>query len=127
MKSAKMSSGMVLALLILSACASRYQRCVAVETADLRIVRALIAEAEENLERGFALAEPRLVATGYQLCLDRSGLSCAKVKTQLKKQPVAIDPDAERRKLAGLRAREARQEADSAARVQQCRADYLTG
>lgn len=127
MKSAKMSSGMVLALLILSACASRYQRCVAVETADLRIVRALIAEAEENLERGFALAEPRLVTTGYQLCLDRSGLSCAKVKTQLKKQPVAIDPEAERRKLEGLRAREARLEADAAARVQQCRADYLTG
>ena len=118
---------MVLGLcLVLAACATTEERCVAQATKDLRTIDALIAETEANLARGFAIetettVSPRLTfCTGYR---DRVGVNfCTGNRLVERERAVAIDPVAEKRKLQDLRARKAVLQQTTAQVVAACRA-----
>jgi hypothetical protein len=98
----------IAALLALAACGpSPREACIARATEELDTLDALIAETEANLLRGYALEpEPRARA-GLRICAGGGGpLSvCAERSGEVAERPVAIDPVAERMKLANLRAR----------------------
>ncbi len=94
-------------------------------TKELRTVDGLIAESEANLARGYAIdreleRRPRLTfcAGGIR---SNVGLSfCRDTDVYVRDRPVALDPEAERRKLALLRDRKARLEAASSQAVAAC-------
>ena len=97
-------------------------------TKDLRTVNALIAETEANLARGYAIdreveTRPRLTfCTGHYH--RHVGMSfCTDDYTVYRDRPVAIDPAAERRKLATLREQKARLEAAARPEIAACRGE----
>lgn len=128
-----------LALLIgLAACGTPQERCIAAQTRELALVSGLIAETEANLARGYALEEvvistpiwrdcypPAYVLQpdGTPLIVAGSGM-CIDDVQQTVERPAAIDPQAERRKLAGLLERQAVLSKQAAPAVAQCRAIY---
>ena len=94
-------------LCLLAACATPAERCVIDATKELRRVEALIAETEGNLARGYAIdrtaeRRPRLTfCTGTYR--SQVGVSfCTEEDIVYRERPVAIDPQAERRKLSIL-------------------------
>jgi len=111
----------------LAACASPQVRCERAATSDLRTVTELIAETEATLERGYAWrTEERTVRVGLTGCIGGGGLIytgvCAGEETRTVRRPVAVDLDAERRKLDSLRRKQAELRAEAAVAVAQCRA-----
>jgi hypothetical protein len=64
------------ALALLAACGTPQEQCIARETRDLRVVERLIAEAEANIARGYALEERVFYSDRWTYC------------------PVPPDPDA---------------------------------
>ena len=112
--------------LVLAGCATPEQRCINEATRDLRTVNELIAETEANLSRGYAIVtetdiSPRLTfCTGYR---DNVGISfCSGNQLIQRDRPVAIDREAEERKLVDLRGRRAALEVTARRAVAACRA-----
>lgn len=122
----KVSSRLAL-LLMLAACATPQERCVLDATKDLRTVDGLIAETQANLQRGYAIGQSFERRPRLTFCTGRyrsySGLSfCTTEDIVTRDEPVAIDPEAERRKLGLLRERKADLEVTSRASVAACQA-----
>lgn len=121
----------LLILLPLAACATPRQQCEITATEDLRVVSALIVEAEQNIARGYALETevvetPRLVfcygGTAYNR---RVGASfCNQTVLDRREKPVAIDLKAEQTKLNDLRAKQALLKKQAAEALARCRAQY---
>lgn len=112
--------------LALAACATPEERCVIDATKELRTVDGLIAETEGNLARGYAIdreveRRPRLTfCTGG--IRNRVGMSfCTTEDIIYRDRPVALDPEAERRKLALLKDRRARLAEAASRNVAACR------
>ena len=112
----RLASLLVLAALTLTACASPEQRCVNAATRDLNTVDRLIAETRANLDRGYALETDIQVRNRLTFCAGRYGHRgrgysyggfsfCTSPDLVERNRPVAIDPQAERRKLANLERR----------------------
>lgn len=97
------------ALGLLAACATPEERCAGGALRELRTVNELIAESERNLSRGFALEQEVDVSPRLTFCTgvaDNVAVSfCTGDRLVRRERPVAIDPDAERRKLAALQER----------------------
>lgn len=100
----------------LAACATPQQRCMRPISDDLATVQSLIAETEAAIDRGYNYrTEPRN-RVGVNLCTGwyggarvYGGISyCTDSYPDYVRVPEAIDPAAERRKLAELRVREAK-------------------
>jgi hypothetical protein len=101
----------LVSLAFLAACGTPQDQCIARETRELRSLDRLIAETQGNLDRGYAIdrvtvyedywtwCEVRDPAHGgtvaRRFCLDQRAVGVD--------QPRAIDPEAEARKLAGLK------------------------
>jgi hypothetical protein len=137
---ARPTSALALLALCLSlgACGTPQERCVASVTRDLRVVDGLIGEAQVNLARGYGMRESVVfvpvwdycgppvvvqpqgggtpVVVPAQLCLDD--------RAQTVRRPVAIDLDAERRKLAQLQDQRARLARQAGPAIAQCRTLY---
>lgn len=105
------------ALVLLTACATPREACLRAATSDLRTVERLISETEANLSRGFAIEREPYTRTGLDFCFGTGGYRgyggfglnyCRTVETRYRDRPVAIDPAAERRKLADLKRTRAR-------------------
>lgn len=100
-------------LLVLAACATPEHRCVLDVTKEYRTLTTLIAESEGNLARGYTIdreveRRPRLTfcTGGFRRHV---GVNfCTTEDIVYRDRPVAIDPDAERRKLQVLNERKAR-------------------
>lgn len=103
----------VLICLLAAACATPQERCISDTTKELRTINSLIAETEGNLSRGYAIeretqVRPRLTfcAGSYRHRRIGAGVSfCSTDDIVQRERPVALDPQAERRKLAQLRER----------------------
>ncbi len=122
----------------LAACGTPQQRCIASVTRDLRVVDRLIGESEANLARGYAYVSEVIVVPVWDYCggpvlvqpSDGSapvvvpGRMCWDDQPQTVRRPVAIDPAAEQRKLAGLKQQRAKLSARAAPVVAQCQATY---
>lgn len=123
----------ILALATLAACGTPQEQCINSNTRDLRTVDRLIAEAEGNLQRGYAyetitVYEPewtycrrRPVVEGEpdpppRLCLDQHPVS--------RTRPKAIDLNEEARKLDSLKEKRNSLARQAEVIVAQCKAQY---
>jgi hypothetical protein len=127
----------LLALVALAACGTPQERCVAGVTRDLRVVEGLIGDAEVNLARGYGMRETIVFVPVWDYCgppvvvqpqggapvVVPAGL-CLDDRAQTVRRPVAIDLDAERRKLAQLQDQRARLARQAEPAIAQCRALY---
>ena len=123
----------LLALVLITACATPEQRCVSRASDELKTVNALIAETELNLQRGYRIEievdySPRLTfctGTGRWSGSRRAygGVSfCSGTRRIERERQVAIDPQAERRKLANLQQRQAALRGPTQAALAACQA-----
>lgn len=110
----------IAALLLLAACGSPMERCERSIVREEQRLDALIAETETNLRRGYGYeTETRDVSVGFSYCnRSRNVGVCFDNRTpRTIRRAVAIDPEAEQRKLAGLKDRKL------ALQSRSCRAD----
>jgi hypothetical protein len=124
------SIGLAIALCaLLGACAAPLAPCGAAADRDLAALDALIAETEANIARGYAVRPDRSRTIAFGACTGNGrsrgsvGITiCGSREVPLGTTPVAIDPDAERAKLAGLRRQRDQRAAAAAAERAQCAA-----
>lgn len=118
-----------LALLLLAACATPYERCLAPATNQLRTVENLIARTEVDIARGFTMQRRDVLTYEFFPCRDdeyRGGLCRVPVVTQTA-EPVAIDREVEAGKLATLRERRFELRAALPRLEASCRAQFPEG
>lgn len=122
----------------LAGCGTPQERCIASVTRDLRVVDRLIAETEVNLARGYAMVDQTIFVTTWNYCTGPvlvqpnaggppvlvPGQMCLDDEARTVRRPVAIDPAAERRKLAGLQDQRRKILARAGPAIAQCRASY---
>ncbi len=116
-----MSRLVLIALLLLTACAPTRESCENRVTREIRKLDALIVEGRRDLERGYRYeVEPRNSGLGLTFCSASNRVRlCTGSRDHYVRRPVAIDPEAEHRKLDLLEARRmrlARQGAEECAR-----------
>jgi hypothetical protein len=120
-------------LAALTACGTPQQQCIGAVTRDIRVVDRLIAETEANIARGYALERTVKTRMEWQVCgypaptpenSEPSPRLCLEDVPYETRQPVAIDLNAERAKLAGLREKRAQQGAEVAPAIAACQAAY---
>ncbi|WP_343080862.1 hypothetical protein [Ostreiculturibacter nitratireducens] len=114
-------------LVLLAACAVPPGTCRSALTPELERIDALIAETRLNLDRGYAMGRTTTGGGGFNVCVggggDNVGVSlCTPGTATTRTGPVAIDPVAEREKLAALEARRAELARRIAAEIAACEA-----
>ena len=94
----------LLLLLPLVACADPAQRCDRAVARELRTVNELIEETRVSLARGYTYeTEYAPVRTGLVLCSgSRNVRFCSSNQSGVRREAVAVDPEAEQRKLDQL-------------------------
>lgn len=116
--------------LLLAACATPRETCIAEATRDLRVINALVAQTRANLERGYAIAEDEDLRTLYRTCRVENAdgttgvYTCPTTQVVTREVPVAIDLNAERAKLESLVERQAQLESAVQPALRQCMALY---
>lgn len=116
--------------ILLSACATPREACIAQVTQETRVLDALIVETRGNLERGFAIDEQEDIRTRRTFCTGRNEdgttfrFRCEETDTVTVKVPVAIDLNAERAKLESLLQRQQQNQANAQAGIAQCQARF---
>lgn len=122
------------ALLLLSACGTPQEQCVARNTREYRTVSELLAEVEGNLARGYAWEEREVSSVEWDECPrvvrgpdgKPHGVfrPCLRRVTDTERYRVPIDPLSEARKRDGLAARLPALRPQAEAAVRACRAAY---
>lgn len=123
-----------MSMILLSACGTPQEQCIARSAQPLRTVDQLIAEVQGNLDRGYALREVAATRSVWRDCVRASRNKQGQVKlveslcledeATIVEKPAAIDPAEERRKLAAL-VEHRRQLAATVARASaDCRAQF---
>lgn len=120
----RFSTAFVPFVLLVAACATPEERCIARSTKDLRVVDALIAEAEATLARGYAVEEVHDTRLRFTFCRDDDGKRsmCWIEEPVVTTRPVAVDLEDERRKLASLRAKRDELSVRARSAIAACRA-----
>ncbi len=127
-----------LLLILLAACGTPQEQCIANGSRDLRVVDRLIAEATGNLKRGYALEEKVIRYATFSPCRAparpvQPGVAppppppvrmCPDHYERTVTQPKAIDLEAEARKLAQLKTKRAELARAAEKTAAQCRAAY---
>lgn len=123
-------------LLLLAACGTPQEQCIAQNTRDLRVVTRLANEAEGNLARGYALEEYEVVVPTWENCIRlvpgtkdnpeprEVVTTCRGLERETRTRPQSIDLAQERIKLAQLRQRQRALEVQVPSITQQCQALY---
>lgn len=125
-----MRASLLIFPLLLTACATPREACLAEVTRETRIVESLIAETRANLARGFAIVERQEIRTRRSFCTGRSEdgtifrFRCEKTDTVTVEIPVAIDLNAERAKLVSLEQRQEQNIINMQAGIAQCNARF---
>lgn len=116
--------------LVLAGCGTPQEQCTRSATRDLRTLDNLIAATETSLARGYAYEEREITRWAWVRCYDgpydasRLRTRCWEPYNDVVREPVAIDPVAEARKLEGLKARRAALVKTAMDAVEDCRARY---
>lgn len=116
--------------LLLSACATPRESCLAEVTREARVIDALITQTRGNLERGFAIEEEQDIRTRRRFCTGRNEdgsvfqFRCEETDTVTVQVPVAVDLNAERAKLESLLQRQQQNQANVQAGIAQCNARF---
>lgn len=126
-----MSRALPLLLLLLAACGTPQERCIRGATGDLRSLDRLIAEAEGNLSRGYALEATTVYRTYWAPCgydysygYARGGGMCLREQPVIIERPKSIDLQEEARKLAQLKTTRAEANRTATAAITQCKASF---
>ena len=116
---------------ILSACGTPQEQCIRTNTRELRQVDALIAETEANLARGYGYEQYTVTDWDWEPCFigrptprGYAPPMCWEPYERTERRAVAIDPQAEQRKLAALEARRKVLARQAAPVIAACRAQY---
>ena len=124
---------LLLAPLLLAACATPRQACLATASRDVATIDRLILETRTNIERGFAVDQELYTGTRVDLCMGSGGgrhhcnvgwSYCMVPETRVLSTPVAIDTTLEKRKLAELLEARKRAEKAAAERIGYCDTRY---
>ena len=125
-----------LTLLLLAACGTPQEQCIARNTRDLRTVDKLIAEAEGNLKRGYAIETKTERYRTFEPCLLPGGTGpdgkplpprramCPDTDTRTYRVPKSIDLDLEAKKLKQLKAKRKDLLRTAEPVIAQCKAEY---
>lgn len=97
---------LMLAPVLLGACASvSRDQCLRAATEEIRTLDRLIAETEAGLARGYGIDRQDVPVLERRHCTGSSGsATCLETDIVTVERPVAIDPAAENRKIAAMRA-----------------------
>ncbi len=112
-------------LTLLVACADARQSCITDAGKDLVIVQGLISDTQATLDRGYAVQTQTRAVLYTDFCIGtgiRNGRFsfCNRVQPVTSRTPVAVDLDAERRKLRSLQRKEVELKAKTANEIQRC-------
>ncbi|TCP62746.1 hypothetical protein EV663_1016 [Rhodovulum bhavnagarense] len=120
--------------LSLAACASPREICERDALREIRVLDALIVETRQTLERGYALrrepySRPRLeLCQGATIGEDQLGVNfCNTTQIAYRDRPVAVDLEAEARKLKSLKKKRKTAAREAARRLAACRRQYPEG
>lgn len=128
-----MRAGIVGLVLVVAACGTPQEQCIQSNTRELRTVERLIAEVEGNLARGYAIQSYEVPTIEWVPCYParpgKPGVPveprmCPEQDYELRERNVPIDPLVERRKLDGLKARQAQLLRKAQSVIAQCKALY---
>ncbi len=129
-KKADMRRAFLMLPLLVAACATPRESCISQAQRELRVVNSLIAETQGNIARGYAIGTRQDVVTYDTTCRGVAAdgtpvrVNCQEVGTRERRIPVAIDLNAETRKLTSLLDRQAQMQRTTNQAVQQCVATY---
>ena len=118
---------MMAGLLVLTGCATPYERCMAPATGQLRTVERLIVETEGNIARGFAWEPQQTVTYDLVPCRDAfdGPLRFCRVPVVVEgRRAVAIDRQVETGKLTSLQSRRSELRALLLPLDRECRARF---
>jgi len=114
------------ALILLTACATPREACIANANRDGRVLNTLISQTQANLNRGFAISERQEVRVRRATCKGEAEdgitfeVACEKTDTVTVRDAVAIDLVAERAKLESLLERQRQNRINAQSAVEQC-------
>lgn len=113
----------VVLLMILSACATPQQQCIARETSDYRALLAQIAEVEATIARGYALHRQTIPYSEARFCKTSSGAvyPCKRTRFHRLETPVTVDISAQRKQLKVLKSKRAKLSPRAQAAIAACR------
>jgi hypothetical protein len=116
-------------LLALAACGTPQEQCIRSATRDLAEVERLLVEVQGNLSRGYAIESRTVTQWEWRMCRVRTttqtvGQMCWEPVDRTVRRSVPIDPEAERRKLAGLQERYATLTRQAEPAIAACRAAH---
>lgn len=118
---------LLLPLILLAACATPRERCIAGATKDIRVLDRLIAETRGNIERGYGYGLQRYTRWDFVICgrrKDGTFLYCWEPYDRTRRVPVAVDLTAEQRQLEAM-VRKRAELAETAERgIAACNATY---
>lgn len=117
----------VLICVFLAACGTPQEQCIRIESRELIVLDRLIAETRANLARGYALENVTRQELVWMRCDVPPGAPprmCHEFVPVERQEPRAIDPTAERRKLAGLESKRREVETTLAPKIAACKARY---
>lgn len=107
----------------LAACGTGHDRCVAHHAKEIRTIDDLIASTAGNIARGYAIETRDPVNVGFSFCSGNNNVRfCTTNDTAPKRSPVAIDPAAEKRKLAQLKTKRAALQKNRPTSIARCEA-----
>ena len=116
--------------LILTACATPREACINDANRELRTIDRLVIETRANLARGFALEERQEVRVVRADCEGENEdgttftFRCDQTETFTRREPVAIDLNAERAKLQSLEERQRQMRVNRDSAIAQCQAQF---
>jgi hypothetical protein len=128
-----MRASLLIIPILLTACATPREACLADATKEVRVLDQLITVTRGNLARGFALESRQVVKTRRTFCTGRNEdgttfrFRCDETDTVTRQFPVAIDLNAERAKLTSLEERQQQNRINSQAGIAQCEAQFPAG
>ena len=113
-------------LLLLAACATPLEQCIASASRGLRVLDGLVASTRANIDRGYAIVTENFFITEEQVCgqIDEKPVYCDVPVAESREVPVAIDLNAERAKLDSLLTKRAELAMRAEAAIGNCRTLY---
>lgn len=117
---------LLLSLIALAACGNPREECIDAAGAELRVIDQLIAETEENIDRGYTFETRPASGGDIRFCAEAAGPFnlCAMRKERTEERPVAIDVAAETAKLRSLISRRVLLQRQVDRDIAACRAAY---
>lgn len=113
---------------LLTACGTPQEQCIRAATREIATVEKLIADTEADLARGYGYRWREVTRWEWEPCGDWMAGSprrmCFEPETRQVREPVAIDPVAEQRKLSALQARLATLSRAAGPAIASCRARF---